>query len=60
MHTIQDISKVTSLKLPFIRKALKNMDSLFDEHTQRGKHNSIFFSHNALQIFQRIKELKSE
>ena len=59
-HTIKDIEKKTGLNVSFIRRCLTHMKEIFDPCTAKGgNNNAIMFDDNALVIFDRIKQLKS-
>ena len=59
-HTIKDIEKKTGLNISFIRRCLTHMKEIFDPCTAKGgNNNAIMFDDNALVIFDRIKQLKS-
>ena len=58
--TIQDISEYTGLKYDYIRRTIFKMEAVFEPYINRGNKNTILFDSDRLEIFDRIKELKSQ
>ena len=58
--TIQDISEYTGLKYDYIRRAIFKMEAIFEPYINRGNKNTILFDSDRLEIFDRIKNLKSQ
>lgn len=58
--TIQNISEYTGLKYDYIRRAIFKMEAIFEPYINRGNKNTILFDSDRLEIFDRIKNLKSQ
>lgn len=58
--TIQDISEYTGLKYDYIRRSIFKMEAIFEPYINRGNKNTILFDSDRLEIFDRIKNLKSQ
>lgn len=57
-YKLPDIIEITGLKTDFINKCLKHLKDHIDPHTVRSDNNSRLFNHEALRIFERIKQWK--
>jgi DNA-binding transcriptional MerR regulator len=60
MFTIDYIAKNMGLTVAFIRKCLKQLDSILKPHCIRGDSNQIMFTENGYIIFDQIKQLKEK
>jgi DNA-binding transcriptional MerR regulator len=60
MFTIDYIKKDMGFSLPFIRKCLKELDSILKPHYKRGDSNQIMFTENGYAILDQIKQLKEQ
>jgi DNA-binding transcriptional MerR regulator len=60
MYSIQELSKRTNLDISFIRKCKNTFKQIIDPHVQRGEKNKLLFTDNALIIYDRIAQMKSE
>ncbi len=58
MHTIKDIVKLTSIKEPFVRRCIRELDDILKPYIKRGARNSIVFDSDAIPIFDKIKQGK--
>lgn len=59
MFTIDYIAKDMGFTIPFVRKCLKQMDSIFKNCYKKGEFNRIYFNQNGYVIFDQIKQLKA-
>ncbi len=46
MHTIKDIVKLTSIKKPFVRRCIRELDNILNPYIKRGARNTIVFYSN--------------
>jgi len=60
MFTINYIKKNTGLSDPFIRKCLKQLDTILKPHYNKGNFNQIEFTQNGYVIFDQINQLKAQ
>jgi DNA-binding transcriptional MerR regulator len=60
MFTIDYIEKTTGLSDSFIRKCLKNLDTILKPHYNKGEFNQIQFTQNGYVIFDQIKQMKAQ
>ncbi|MBF0231086.1 MAG: hypothetical protein HQK63_16070 [Desulfamplus sp.] len=60
MFTIDYIANNMGLTVAFIRKCLKNLDSILKPHYNRGDSNQIIFTESGYIIFDQIKQLKEK
>ncbi len=60
MHTIKDIVKLTSIKEPFVRRCIRELDDILKPYIKRGARNSIVFDPDAIPIFDKIKQGKDK
>jgi DNA-binding transcriptional MerR regulator len=60
MYSIKELAKRTNLDISFIRKCKNTFKQIIDPHIQRGEKNKLLFTDNALIIYDRIAQMKSE
>ena len=60
MFTIDYIAKDMGFTIPFVRKCLKQMDSIFKNCYKKGEFNRIYFNQNGYVIFDQIKQLRAK
>ena len=60
MFTIDYIEKNTGLSDSFIRKCLKQLDTILKPHYNKGEFNQIQFTQSGYVIFDQIKQLKAQ
>jgi len=59
-YKIEDVEKRTNLNKNFIRRCVKSLSDELSPHMTKGDKNALLFTSSALDIFDRVSELKKD